>query len=105
MRIHQDDPTLILMSIPYGMSYDAGLHTLEQPRIRQWLKNYEKKQVTMPTTEDRLEKERQKRLHAEEYRQKLLATCGHSRNVPEMGTDPGGTKYQNNDPSYSFPVG
>ena len=38
MRIHQDDPTLILMSIPYGMSYDAGLHTLEQPRIRQWLK-------------------------------------------------------------------
>ena len=41
MRIHQDDPTLILMSIPYGMSYDAGLHTLEQPRIRQWLKNYE----------------------------------------------------------------
>ena len=42
MRIHQDDPTLILMSIPYGMSYDAGLHTLEQPRIRQWLKNYEK---------------------------------------------------------------
>lgn len=45
MRIHQDDPTLILMSIPYGMSYDAGLHTLEQPRIRQWLKNYEKKQI------------------------------------------------------------
>ena len=73
MRIHQDDPTLILMSIPYGMSYDAGLHTLEQPRIRQWLKNYEKKQITLPTTEDRLEKERQKRLHAEEYRQKLLA--------------------------------
>ena len=60
MRIHQDDPTLILMSIPYGMSYDAGLHTLEQPRIRQWLKNYEKKQITLPTTEDRLEKERQK---------------------------------------------
>ena len=58
MRIHQDDPTLILMSIPYGMSYDAGLHTLEQPRIRQWLKNYEKKQITLPTTEDRLEKER-----------------------------------------------
>ena len=57
MRIHQDDPTLILMSIPYGMSYDAGLHTLEQPRIRQWLKNYEKKQITLPTTEDRLEKE------------------------------------------------
>lgn len=27
----------------------------------------------MPTTEDQLEKERQKRLHAEEYRQKLLA--------------------------------
>ena len=47
MRIHQDDPTLILMSIPYGMSYDAGLHTLEQPRIRQWLKNYEKKQISM----------------------------------------------------------
>ena len=65
MRIHQDDPTLILMSIPYGMSYDAGLHTLEQPRIRQWLKNYEKKQITLPTTEDRLEKERLKRLHAE----------------------------------------
>ena len=78
MRIHQDDPTLILMSIPYGMSYDAGLHTLEQPRIRQWLKNYEKKQSTLPTTEDRLEKERQKRLHAEEYRQKLLAV------IPEM---------------------
>ena len=73
MRIHQDDPTLILMSIPYCRSYDAGLHTLEQPRIRQWLKNYEKKQITLPTTEDRLEKERQKRLHAEEYRQKLLA--------------------------------
>ena len=73
MRIHQDDPTLILMSIPYGMSYDAGLHTLEQPRIRQWLKNYEQRQITMPTTEDQLEKERQKRLHAEEYRQKLLA--------------------------------
>ena len=35
--------------------------------------NYEKKQITLPTTEDRLEKERQKRLHAEEYRQKLLA--------------------------------
>ena len=62
MRIHQDEPTLILMSIPYGMSYDAGLHTLEQPRIRQWLKNYEKKQITLPTTEDRLEKERLKRL-------------------------------------------
>ena len=73
MSIHHDDPTLILMSIPYCMSYDAGLHTLEQPRIRQWLKNYEKKQITLPTTEDRLEKERQKRLHAEEYRQKLLA--------------------------------
>ena len=69
-RIHQDNPTLILMSIPYGMSYDAGLHTLEQPRIRQWLKNYEKKQITLPTTEDRLEKERLKRLHAEEYRRK-----------------------------------
>ena len=78
MRIHQDDPTLILMSIPYGMSYDAGLHTLEQPRIRQWLKNYEKKQITLPTTEDRLEKERLKRLHAEEYRRKLLAV------IPEM---------------------
>lgn len=90
MRIHQDDPTLILMSIPYGMSYDAGLHTLEQPRIRQWLKNYEKKQITLPTTEDRLEKERLKRLHAEEYR--LEITCGHSRNVPEVGTDPGCSK-------------
>ena len=60
------------------MSYDAGLHTLEQPRIRQWLKNYEKKQITLPTTEDRLEKERLKRLHAEEYRRKLLAV------IPEM---------------------
>ena len=103
MRIHQDDPTLILMSIPYGMSYDAGLHTLEQPRIRQWLKNYEKKQITLPTTEDRLEKERQKRLHAEEYRQKLLAVI--PGNVSEMGTDPGDSKCQSYDPTYSFPVG
>ena len=37
MRIHQDDPTLILMSIPYGMSYDAGLHTLEHPSMAEKL--------------------------------------------------------------------
>ena len=90
MRIHQDDPTLILMSIPYGMSYDAGLHTLEQPRIRQWLKNYEKKQITLPTTEDRLEK----RTSEENCMQKNIAGnyLRSFQKCSEVGTDPGCSK-------------
>lgn len=71
MRIHQDDPTLILMSI-LSMSMMQGSYSGAAPHPSV-AENYEKKQITLPTTEDRLEKERQKRLHAEEYRQKLLA--------------------------------
>lgn len=34
---------MIHVSIPYSIKYDSVLQTLEQPRIRRWIDNYQKK--------------------------------------------------------------
>lgn len=43
LRIKPEQADTIHISIPYQMSYAAALQILEQPRILNWLENYEKK--------------------------------------------------------------
>jgi len=43
LRIHPGEPTVIHMSIPRSMSYDAAVQVLDQPRILRWIENYQKK--------------------------------------------------------------
>ena len=48
LRIKPDNPNTIHMSIPYQMSYGAAMQVLEQPKILQWIENYEKKAAANP---------------------------------------------------------
>ena len=74
VRIKGDNPHMILMSIPYDMTYEAGLRTLETPHIRHWLENYERKlkQKPVPTAEEKLQNELEKEKMASVYRDRLL---------------------------------
>ena len=74
VRIKGDNPHVILMSIPYSATYEAGLRALETPHIRHWLENYERKLKQKPvlTAEEKLQKELEKEKMAPVYRDRLL---------------------------------
>lgn len=54
LRIRPEEPQVIRISIPHAMTYDAAMKLLEQPRIRRWIENYQKK-VSEPPAQPRMQ--------------------------------------------------
>lgn len=51
LRIKPEEPNTIYISVPYQVSYGAAAQILEQPKILNWLANYEKKRSEKPFDE------------------------------------------------------
>lgn len=69
LRIKPENPALIHMSIPQGMTYAGAVRMLDQPRILRWLENYQKKLSEKPVPPRMQEQER---LQTEPYYRKRL---------------------------------
>lgn len=69
LRIKPENPALIHMSIPQGMTYAGAVRMLDQPRILRWLESYQKKLSEKPVPPRMQEQER---LQTEPYYRKRL---------------------------------
>lgn len=69
LRIRPEEPQVIRISIPCSMTYDAAVKLLDQPRIRRWLENYQKKIHEAPVPPQMQNAERMQ--HIAHYRNRL----------------------------------
>lgn len=76
LRIKPEEPNVIYISVPYQISYSSALQILEQPKIVNWLANYEKKVREKPLNK--------KNWYGEQLQQESLYRDRLQELLPEM---------------------